>query len=241
MKTGGIGGHHRAVGATDEWLTPPAILAALGPFDLDPCAPVARPWPTAARHFSVDENGLLLRWQGRVWLNPPYGPAISRWMARMAEHGCGTALVFARTETEWFFSSVWRAATALLFLGGRLNFHLPDGTRSLRNAGGPSVLIAYGRGDADRLAAAELDGAFVPLAGAGRLIAVLEPVAATWAELLEETVRRAGGAVDLAIAYVLVGDHPKALANRHWRAKVRQTLQGPAFRRVGRAAYELAV
>ena len=24
----------------DEWLTPPHVLQALGPFDLDPCAPV---------------------------------------------------------------------------------------------------------------------------------------------------------------------------------------------------------
>lgn len=31
-----------------EWLTPPDILRALGPFDLDPCAPVNRPWDMAA-------------------------------------------------------------------------------------------------------------------------------------------------------------------------------------------------
>ena len=39
----GIGGHQRARGGTVEWLTPPKILDALGPFDLDPCAPVVRP------------------------------------------------------------------------------------------------------------------------------------------------------------------------------------------------------
>lgn len=28
---------------SDIWLTPPHILDALGPFDLDPCAPDPRP------------------------------------------------------------------------------------------------------------------------------------------------------------------------------------------------------
>ena len=46
----GIGGHHRGHrGRTDEWLTTPYIIAALGHFDLDPCSPIHRPWSTAAR------------------------------------------------------------------------------------------------------------------------------------------------------------------------------------------------
>lgn len=32
----------------DEWLTPPEIVQSLGSFDLDPCSPIARPWPFAA-------------------------------------------------------------------------------------------------------------------------------------------------------------------------------------------------
>ena len=47
---GGMGGHHAPVkGAKDEWITPPFITQALGPFDLDPCAPVDAPWPIAQR------------------------------------------------------------------------------------------------------------------------------------------------------------------------------------------------
>lgn len=55
----------------DEWLTPPALLRALGQFDLDPCSPVVRPWDTAAQHYTVQDDGLSLPWAGRVWLNPP--------------------------------------------------------------------------------------------------------------------------------------------------------------------------
>lgn len=78
--------HH---GATTEWLTPPAIIAALGPFDLDPCAPVERPWPTAAKHYTIADDGLSQDWHGLVWLNPPFGPDAATWLARLADHGTG--------------------------------------------------------------------------------------------------------------------------------------------------------
>lgn len=57
----GIGGHQRAYkGKTDEWLTPPEIIRKLGPFDLDPCSPVKRPWETAKNHYTEENNGLSL-------------------------------------------------------------------------------------------------------------------------------------------------------------------------------------
>ena len=70
-----LSGHqkpHR--GATDEWLTPPYIINALAPFDLDPCAPVIRPWATARRHLTIEDDGLAHPWTGFVWCNPPFGP-----------------------------------------------------------------------------------------------------------------------------------------------------------------------
>jgi hypothetical protein len=39
--------HHALAGGTDDWITPPGIIEALGPFDLDPCASVGQPWPCA--------------------------------------------------------------------------------------------------------------------------------------------------------------------------------------------------
>lgn len=206
--TRGIGGHQSGRALTVEWHTPPAILAALGPFDLDPCTSPFRPWDTAATHFTRIENGLLRDWWGRVWMNPPYGRAIAPWMARMAAHGVGTALVFARTETEWWFRHVWPAAAAILFLQGRLTFHQPSGEPAKlgHNSGGPSALIAYGLADADRLESSGLAGAFVPLACTGQLVAVLRPTPTlTWRELLRSVAERAGGPISLTIAYALVG------------------------------------
>lgn len=160
----GIGGHQRAFkGRTDEWLTPPEIIDALGPFDLDPCSPVNRPWPTADQHFTVNDNGLSREWHGRVWLNPPYGPQTGNWLRRLSQHGNGIALVFARTETEMFFEWAWNKADAMLFIRGRLHFHDINGRRAKCNAGGPSVLIAYGHENANRLKQCGIKGKFVAI------------------------------------------------------------------------------
>lgn len=159
-----VGGHQTAYrGRTDEWLTPPRLLEALGPFDLDPCSPVERPWPTAAAHYTVEDDGLSRPWEGRVWLNPPYGPRTGRWMRRMAEHGDGIALIFARTETEMFYKYAWLKAAAMLFLRGRLHFYSARGERAKGNAGGPSVLIAYGARNAEKLRLSGIEGRFVAL------------------------------------------------------------------------------
>ena len=53
-----IGSHQSANMKTDEWLTPPEIIKALGPFDLDPCSPINRPWDTARKHYTIENNGL---------------------------------------------------------------------------------------------------------------------------------------------------------------------------------------
>lgn len=161
-----IGGHHSHTASSTVWLTPPGIISALGGFDLDPCAaPEPRPWPTADQHVAVPDDGLSVAWAGRVWLNPPYDE-VGRWMKALADHGTGTALVFARTETAWFVEQVWLRATSVRFLHGRLRFHLPDGSAARGNAGGPSVLVAYGEFDDARLRCARLGGTYLPITSA---------------------------------------------------------------------------
>ena len=164
----GMGGHQGPDMDKDEWLTPPGIVGALGPFDLDPCAPIIRPWPTAARHYTREDNGLLKEWVGRVWLNPPYGTPVivTPWMRRMASHNRGIALIFARTETDMFFEEEWNRASAVLFLRGRLIFCHVSGEPAKANSGAPSVLVAYGPDDRERLEAASLAGKFIPLSPA---------------------------------------------------------------------------
>ena len=158
-----MGGHQSATALKDEWLTPRHVLAALGPFDLDPCAPAVRPWDTAARHYTVMDNGLVQPWEGRVWCNPPYGLEAAQWLARCADHSNAMALIFARTETRMFFDHVWPKAQAVLFLEGRLYFHHVCGRKASANAGAPSVLVAYGSANAECLKSCTLAGRYLAL------------------------------------------------------------------------------
>ena len=166
VRRSGIGGHQSARMKSDEWLTPPQIVQALGPFDLDPCSPINRPWPTASTHYTAEDDGLSKPWFGRVWMNPPYGAEAAQWLKRLAEHGNGIALIFARTETAMFFDHVWPHASALLFIKGRLHFHYVDGRRAEANSGAPSVLIAYGEKNASDLGREPVAGAYIRLWGA---------------------------------------------------------------------------
>lgn len=165
----GIGSHQSAKSKNTDWCTPPEIIAALGKFDLDPCYGHPRPFKTAKTMWS---NGDLFSWYGRVWLNPPYGQGTSGWFRTMADHNNGIALVFARTETEMFRRYVWPRASSVFFFHGRLHFYTPGGVRAKANAGAPSVLISYDKGNvavnAMAIATSGLDGKQVNLGKARR-------------------------------------------------------------------------
>lgn len=148
--------HQSARMKNDEWLTPPEIVRACGDFDLDPCAPIVRPWDTARQHFTIEDDGLAQRWHGRVWCNPPFGREAIKWLRRMVEHGNGIALIPARTETVMFYETVWGGADAVLFIQGRPHFHYVDGRRAAANSGAPICLVAYGSDNVDALRASGL-------------------------------------------------------------------------------------
>lgn len=149
----------RSTSASDTWLTPPHIFQPLGKFDLDPAAPIEnRDWIGATRTFTELEDGLAQHWEGRVWLNPPYGRGIDRWMRKMAEHakngGAGIAFIFARTDTKYWQQYVFPVASGILWLEGRVKFYDPTGRPGKYPAPAPSALIAYTPSDLEILAEA---------------------------------------------------------------------------------------
>jgi hypothetical protein len=85
---------------------------------------------------------------------------VGRWVARLAEHGCGTALLHARTEAGWF-EPIWQHATAILFMADRIKFCRPDGTEQPANSGAPPILAAFGNEDLIRLRTSGIPGALV--------------------------------------------------------------------------------
>lgn len=153
----------RVLEASDTWLTPRWNLDPLGVFDLDPCAaPLPRPWDIAKENWTWPEiDGLKKPWgNARIWLNPPYGNKTGAWVGRLAEHGNGIALIFARTETAFWQDHIFGRANLICFLRGRVKFL--DGTGIERDpAPAPSALVAYGEENAEFLKAAKFEGSYV--------------------------------------------------------------------------------
>lgn len=136
-----------------EWGTPRQILELLGlRYDLDPCHPPTSVGPIPVDEFvdawyTKDDDGLKSEWFGRVFMNPPYGNGIIHWMAKMAEHGNGIALVFARTDVRWYREYALQG-DGILYLKTRLKFldmnDDKDEAKARNGAGAGSMLVAWG-------------------------------------------------------------------------------------------------
>jgi hypothetical protein len=140
--------HEQSVGATDLWFTPPAVFSALNCiFDVDVASPgqSVTPW-IPARTF-ITANSLSMRWQGFVWMNPPFGPrnGLVPWLEKFFAHGDGVALVPDRTSAPWWQDFVPQA-DLVLFTRGKLKFISADGQPGMSPAQG-TTLIALGNRD----------------------------------------------------------------------------------------------
>lgn len=137
--------HESSVNESVEWYTPPEIFEALDfVFDLDPCSPgEGLSYVPARRHYTAADDGLSLPWEGTVFMNPPYGPHTKVWMRRLAEHGDGIALVFARTDVKWF-QEFGTKADLVCFVDGRIRFFQGDKEKRGGSPGAGSMLLAFG-------------------------------------------------------------------------------------------------
>ncbi|KAB7628905.1 DNA N-6-adenine-methyltransferase [Stenotrophomonas rhizophila] len=155
----------RSENTTTTWLTPRAIVDALGPFDLDPATPQqGMPWQTARTMLKPSDDGLKTPWGSGayVFMNPPFGKGQAQWMSKMAGHGHGIALVMARMEVAWMHDSVLNHpnASAMLVHRGRIKYCTADGATAEAPPAG-SLLIAYGPFAKEQLKAAIKSGAVV--------------------------------------------------------------------------------
>ena len=128
--------------ASPEWQTPKNIVElirkCLGGVDLDPCSNSKENPNIPAKHvFTKDDDGLRFGWYGRVYMNPPYGREIGRWVEKLAcEYREGRtkealALVPARVDTDWFKSF---RDFPVCFIDGRLKFSGSDNSAPFPSA-----------------------------------------------------------------------------------------------------------
>jgi phage N-6-adenine-methyltransferase len=116
-----------------EWETPPELFDRLNKafgFTLDVCATQGN--AKCERYFTIEDNGLEQPWEGRCWMNPPYGRDIKLWVQKASEsartNGClVVGLIPARTDTLWW--RVWVQGTIpadVCFIPGRVPFVNPS-------------------------------------------------------------------------------------------------------------------
>lgn len=124
---------HRTADTFDGWLTPEWVLELVrkvGPIGLDPCTEMSN--PVDAQYFWA-AGGTEQPWntfgKGLVYVNPPYGRALSEWSKKIieeAQHGREIiVLVPARTETNWY-GDLFDNAAAVAFFRKRIKFWHPS-------------------------------------------------------------------------------------------------------------------
>lgn len=111
--------------ATDLHATPQAFFDKLNEefhFELDVCATAEN--AKCAKFFTKDDDGLSQSWKGVVFMNPPYGREIIKWMQKAHwSSQCGATvvcLVPARTDTRWWHE--YAIQHEIRFIRGRLKF-----------------------------------------------------------------------------------------------------------------------
>lgn len=127
-----------------EWPTPRALFVELelifGGFTLDPCATAEN--AKCARFFTKEDDGLSQPWSGKVFMNPPYGREIGKWVKKAWEESQRGALVVcilpARVDTRWWHD--YASKGYVYFLRGRLKFGAAKNSAPF-----PSAIVTFGR------------------------------------------------------------------------------------------------
>lgn len=150
--------------SSDEWYTPKWIIDELGPFDLDPCAPMEPPYPIAPLSYNKEQDGLAHEWTSTavVWMNPPYSRAPLRaFVEKLSKHGNGMALLVNRQDNLLFQDIIFPTAASMLFMRHRVKFLRPDGEIGHPFFG--SCLVAWGKECDRRLRNCKIEGKYVVL------------------------------------------------------------------------------
>ena len=131
---------------SNEWETPQDFYEQLNrsfSFTLDPCC--SKTTAKCENYFTAEDDGLKQDWEGhRVFMNPPYGRQISKWIENAHNEGnkVGTTVVClipARTDTKYWHKHCMKASE-IYFVKGRLKFGGKDKNNS---APFPSAVVVF--------------------------------------------------------------------------------------------------
>lgn len=125
---------------TDLWETPQDLFDRLNDihhFTLDVCATSEN--AKCDNYYSPEIDGLLQKWEGTCWCNPPYGREIEKWIKKAYESDCKVVMLLpSRTDTKWFHDYCIKGE--IEFIKGRLKFG-----NSKNAAPFPSMIVIFDR------------------------------------------------------------------------------------------------
>lgn len=116
--------------STDLWATPQLFFDELNKefgFTLDVCANSEN--AKCEKYYTKEMDGLQCNWHGVIWMNPPYGREIGKWMRKayessqmdwQTEGATVVCLVPARTDTQWWHEYAMKGE--IRFVRGRIKF-----------------------------------------------------------------------------------------------------------------------
>ena len=113
---------------SNEWTTPMWLFKELDVkfnFTLDPCC--TKESALCDKYYTIEDDGLIQDWGGEiVFMNPPYGRAIGKWVEKAYRESLNGAVVVclipSRTDTRYWHNYIFPYAADIKFLKGRLKF-----------------------------------------------------------------------------------------------------------------------
>ena len=113
---------------SDLWTTPKSLFAELNwkyKFTLDPCC--TKQSALCDKYYTIEDDGLKQDWSNDVvFMNPPYGREIGKWVEKAYKESLKGAVVVclipARTDTRYWHDYIFPYASGIKFLKGRLKF-----------------------------------------------------------------------------------------------------------------------
>lgn len=135
---------------SELWGTPDRLWLPIqkkwGPFTLDPCADETN--NKADCYFDQKANGLEQRWDGRVFVNPPFnrkkkmyvGPWVEKALDELDTCELIVMVLPTKTDVKWWQRLVMLRAKEVYFVEGRVKFVQPGKDNS---APFPSAIVLF--------------------------------------------------------------------------------------------------
>ena len=143
--------HNILTSNSNEWTTKDWLFKSLDSefhFTLDPCSTHEN--AKCTKHYTIEDDGLSKDWSGEiVFMNPPYGREIGKWIRKAYEEASNGAVICAliscRPDTAYWHDYIFPHASQIRFFRGRVGYGETDFSPF------PSCVVIFGKEYEDRI------------------------------------------------------------------------------------------